>query len=291
MANLHKGYMGYAFINSKKIRFTDASIAAKQEVSAEDMVTGHWDHMAYNYGAVTVDGSISGPIDEKWGSDLYTWAVKRDNCGLLTTSSADLYYYCNGKKISFSSILANTVNISCSAGDVAQFTMDIISAGKPTITDTASTTLFTEARKLITWDKVGVTIGTISGNPPGVTALSATDVNFESFSFDVSNNVEAKYRLKNNANEGLFPFELVAGMRTITGSITVYNVPINVTGNADKWADYVAKDTGKITFYLDTFSVTANVQFHRVEPGLSSDVITSTVAFTGVTEQTGLPWK
>ncbi len=289
MANLHKGYMGYATINGTKLRFTDASFAVKQEVSAEDMVTGHWDHMAYNYGPATIDGSISGPVTESFANattGLYTWAVKRDNCGLLTTSSAVLYYYCNGTQISFPKILANSINISCSAGDVAQFSMDVVSADKPTYA-TATNTPWNTPEKLITWDKVGVAV---SGTGPGGTALSNANVNFENFSIDVSNNVEAKYRLKNNATEGLFPFELVAGMRGITGSITVYNIP--GAYGVDKWADYTAATTSTITFSLgDAGSITAKVQFHRVEPGLSSDVITSTVAFTGVTEQTGTPWK
>jgi len=46
-----------------------------------------------------------------------------------------------------------------------------------------------------------------------------------------------------------------------------------------------------LTFNIGNLAITMNVRFHRVQPASSTGLITSTVAFTGVGHQNGLPWE
>ena len=131
---------------------------------------------------------------------------------------------------------------------------------------------FTDAEKLVTWDKVGVSI---TGNG----GYAGPDT-FSNFEITVSNNVETAYAL---GQTDLFPFDLVPGLRTITGSVSAYNVP--TANGADNWDAYDAGTVGTITFDIGGLSVSALVRFHRVEPASSVGPIISTVGFTGVTSQ------
>ena len=166
------------------------------------------------------------------------------------------------------------MNFSCTAGDVAQFSIDVMGTAAGAWSDTNPPHI-TTSEKLITWDKVSVSL------PGGYGAL-----NYQSFSFDISNNLEAAYTL---SQDNLFPVDIVPGLRSISGSLTVYNAP-DFNG-ADAWDDYLATDTDSITFNIGDLSVTMKAVFHRVLPASSTGLVTSTVAFTGVGHQTGSPWE
>ena len=65
MGSVFPGYRGLADIGGVgQVRFADASITAKQEVEAPDLIMGDWDHDAYVYGKIEVGGTISGPVTE-----------------------------------------------------------------------------------------------------------------------------------------------------------------------------------------------------------------------------------
>ena len=283
---VNPGYTGYAEIAGDKVRFTDASITARQEINAQDLIMGHWDHNAYVFGPVTVDGSISGPVTENFvgtAGSIWEWATKRSgDCGELAKQTVDLYYFCDagvaygiaGRK--FEDLQVNSVNFSCSAGDIAQFSIDVMGATPPSnISSTAADHTLEE--KLVTWDKVGVTIidGTGSTLP--------IDVKYSNFDFTITNNLEVVYGI---GQPDLYPFEIVPGLRGLTGSLSAYNVP--ETLGADTWDDYAAGDYGTITFAIGTATFTFNVQFHRMEPASSVGPIISTIGFTGVGHQATL---
>jgi hypothetical protein len=177
-------------------------------------------------------------------------------------------------------MLVNSLNFTCAAGDIANFSIDIMgsSAGAWQVQDPPH---FTDAEKLITWDKVNVQVG---GTGPGASVL--TSVNYSNFDFTIGNNLEMVYAL-NQAN--LFPFEIVPGLRTITGSLSVYNTP-EVDG-VDRWDDYLASNFSSIVFDVGGLTITMQVQFHRVEPASATGPIISTVGFTGVGHQTGSEWE
>jgi len=290
MGNVFPGYRGLADIGGiGQVRFADANIAAKQEINAPDIIMGDWDHDAYVYGPIEVGGTISGPVTETFvsgsaGGSLWEWAVQRSGeCGTLDTETVQLFYYCGGTDSNtrtFNNMLVNNVNFSTAAGDIAQFSIDILgdSAGDWT---SAVPPHFTDAEKLITWDKVSVAI-----TPGDEDFTVPTNIAFSNFDFTVSNNLEIVYSL---GQPNLFPFEIVPGLRTITGSISVYNTP--ESSGVDTFDDYIAANIGTISFDIGGLAIDMKVRFHRVEPAAATGPIISTIGFTGVGHQTGSVWE
>jgi len=290
MGNVYPGYRGLADITGVgQVRFADANITATQTINAPDLIMGDWDHDAYVYGPIEVGGSISGPVTETFvsgalGGGLWDWGVKRSGeCGTLDDETVHLYYYCGGTDSNnreFTGMLVNNLNFSCSAGDIAQFSIDVMgsSAGA---WQTGNPPHFTTAEKLITWDKVGVTIapGDEDFTPPA-------NIAYSNFDFTIANNLEIVYSL---GQANLFPFEIVPGLRGITGSISVYNTP--EASGVDAWDDYLATGIGTIAFDIGGLAISMLVRFHRVEPASATGPIISTIGFTGVGHQTGAAWE
>jgi hypothetical protein len=279
--NIHPGYMGYANIGGTNVRFADANITARQDVLIPDMVMGNFDRAAYTFGKVEVGGSISGPVTESFAAgagSIWDWAFTRDSCGALTAKDVSLYYFCGGDNGSrtFPQVLANNCTFSCAAGDVAQFSVEVMGATAPTWGGGVSGNTITTTEKLLTWDKVGVSIASGGVSVPTNALLS----NFE---FTINNNVQAMYAITDGSN--YFPTALVPGLRTITGSISCYD-PQAFNG-VDGYDNFEA-DGGRstISFSIGSTSVSFKVQFHRVEPTLSAGPIVATVAFTGAGVQT-----
>ena len=315
MAIVNPGYRGIAYLDAigggTNVRFASADVSAKQEVVADDLIMGDWDRDAYYYGKIEVGGSISGPVTETFTGGIaacgatssgdegvFQWAATRTApCGSLTESGLTLYYYCDsdtgeGRSKAFTGMKVNSLNFSCTAGDVAQFSIDVMGKSASTWNESAIPH-FTTSEKLITWDKVSVGIGTPgcssetrgdAGHMP--TAAEVLLLNYQSFSFDISNNLEAAYSL---SQANLFPVDIVPGLRSISGSLTAYNAP-NFNG-FDTWDDYWADGIVPLTFNVGNLSIVMNVRFHRVQPASATGLITSTVAFTGVGHQDGAPWE
>ncbi|MFA7219221.1 MAG: phage tail tube protein [Synergistaceae bacterium] len=288
IGDIRAGYMGYANIaGANAIRFSDANLAVRQEVNAPDLVMGNFNRMAYVYGPAQVDGSISGPVTENFAaggtSSVWGWATTRDACGLLTANTVDLYYFCGsatGSEAarSFGEMYVNSVTFSCSAGDIAQFSIDVLGAGDPTppawIPGSSGVSGAAE-EKLLTWDGIDLTVS--GPNAPTSTVYS----NFE---FTLSNNLEPVYAMHSTAN--YYPFDVVPGLRTISGSLSAYNVPSGTDG-AYGYDDPLnaASSRGTVSFSIGALTIECYVKFHRVEPTASVGPIVSTIAFTGVGEQ------
>lgn len=279
--SINAGYMGLAQIGGATLRFSDASISAKQEVVIPDLVMGDYDHDSWYYGPISIDGSISGPIDEAFSGDIWTWATSRGSCGELTDQELIISYFCsqggtNGLRVP--QALANTLTINATAGDVANFSVDVIGSGKDgndpefgnqTLSDT-------DTRRLVTWDKLGLTI---TGND----GIVFTDEVISAFEISIANNVTPAYSLGSGT---LWPTELIAGIRTITGSITVYNIP---AGPFDmvSWDNYSTNSIGTVSFNLGTGGTkSVNVRWHRISPTATPGPVTATMAFSGVGHQT-----
>jgi hypothetical protein len=295
---VNAGYRGIALIDGLPFRFSDANIAAKQTVQAPDLVMGDWDKDAYVYEKVDISGSINGPVTETFldsQDGILGWAAGRDPlCGGLETKNIELQYYC-GHSRSFENLFVNSMSFSVAAGDIAQFSIDVIGAELGTTASPNPPEHFTKAEKLLTWDKVNVVIDNAESLTDPVPTTTPTDTNglkYSNFEFSVNNNVEPVYGL---GQDNLLPFDIVPGIRTITGSISVYNVP-DFDG-ALTFEDYCSGNESIISFSLSSLcsggsptAVAMRVRFHRIEPTLSSGVIISTVGFTGVSHQSGFPW-
>jgi len=287
--NVNAGYRGIATIAGNQVRFADANITARQEIEAPDLIMGDWDHDAYVYGKIEVGGTVSGPVTQTFtdgANSVLAWACGRtDPCGTLTAEDVKLYYFC-GSSREFTNLFVNSLSISCAAGEVAQFSVDVVGTGAAGFV-AETPPHFTTPEKLVTWDKVNVTVGGTCDE------ASIANLRFSNFEFTVANNVETVYGL---GQTDLFPFDIVPGLRTITGSLSVYNTP-DFNGQ-DTWDDYCAEDTCDLTFTLgeascaftEALTITMKVRFHRIEPTSSVGPIISTVGFTGVTHQSGFPW-
>ena len=300
--SIHPGYMGQANIGGFTTRFGSASIAAKQTVEIPDLVMGHWDRAAYNFGKIEISGSISGPATETFANvssdpanSIFGWAYDRGNCGGLTAKTVNLYYYCdattsNSNSRTFGNVYANACTFSCAAGDIAQFSVDVIGAEAPVWAHTDAVTPITTTEKLITWDNVGVTI--TSGT--GITI--ATSALLSNFEFKIANNVQAVYAMNRGniggiPNGGFFPAAMVPGLRNISGSISCYDPQTFDgvagfdtaldSGSTSPWNADTSRAT--IAFNLgSTVHVSFRVQFHRIEPELGVGPIISSVGFTAV---------
>lgn len=295
MGNVYAGYRGLADIAGVgQVRFADASISARQTINAPDLIMGDWDHDAYVFDKIEVGGTISGPVTETFvsgsggGTGVWNWGVKRSApCGLLNSATTTLYYYCGGSDYrarQFTGMYVNTLGFSCAAGDIAQFTIDVMGSGLGPNNGWLNTDPphFTTAEKLITWDRVTLSI-TPGPNPEFTPPVN---IAYSNFDFSIANNLQVVYSL---GQANLFPFEIVPGLRTITGSISVYNTPR--ADGKDRWIDYLAADVSTINFNIGGLTLAMKVRFHRVEPASSVGPIISTVGFTGVTHQTGTAWE
>lgn len=294
IGSVNPGYTGYAELSlaSNPVRFTDASINVRQEINAPDLIMGHWDHNAYVYGPIEIGGSMSGPVTENFVTDtaaLWGWATNRGSgCGALTTQDLTLHYYCDrlggdGKTRTFPDMLPNSLSFSVAAGDIAQFTIDVMGAGQPsppTWSAGVDPTITTE-EKLVTWDNVAVALTVDQGDiSTGTLGTSC----FSNFEFTINNNLEAVYAICDGSN--YYPFDIVPGLRTITGSLSAYNIP-EVEG-AVNYSDFTANQQATITFTIAGLDFAFKCRFHRVEATSSVGPIISTIAFTGVGEQASL---
>lgn len=283
---INAGFMGSAQIEgiADALRYESANISAKQELITRDLAMGDWDMDSYAYDKITLGGSISGPVDEKFIADdgIMKWATAREApCGTITGKSVDLYYFCGGTEETggfshayFDQMLCNSFELSATAGDLVTFNMELVGSGVP-VFDNSGSVAVTEARKLVTWEKINLAIS-------GGAVTFAAGTLFQSFSIRVSNNVTPAYSL---GQDNLYPAQLIVGMRRIEGSITVYN--ISGDGAPIKYDGYTADLTSTLT-WLD---IPTKVQFMRPDPSASAGPITSTINFVGVTHQDGAFWN
>jgi hypothetical protein len=294
---IHQGFRGIANIGGTLLRFETADISAKQAINAPDLVMGHEDRMAYNYGAITYDGTISGPITEDWlgATNIFDWACYRGeygSCSNLEKHDIHLYYYCNRDKL-FTDCLVNTLDFSATAGEAANYSLGVIAlnSGDGPFGDAAPPNK-TNPEKIVTWENLDLTINTSVADDKS-SAADLADIAIQAFTININNNITPQYSL---GQPDLTPYDLVHGLRSISGSITAFDVP-KVDG-VKTFDEYCAGNEATLEFKLETTScggatigpIVVRARFDRIQPSLSSGILTSTVTFTGVSAQTGAPW-
>ncbi len=275
MATINQGYMGWATVFGAKTRFSTADIAVRQTPEIPDLVMGDWDHDAWHYGPIAIDGSMSGPVTERFvggAGSIWESATKRSEpCGTLASGSGniDLNYYCGPgggrNQRLFKACLIDSMSFSCTAGDVANFSINFIGAEDDHPWGNYGGR-YQEPEKIVTWDAIK-----LSGD--------AIDTGVQSFEFTINNNIEVVYAMHEDAN--FFPFALVPGLRTLTGSLSIFNIPSGDFG-ADSYYLYDANTPHSLEVDIAGTAFTIPCAFHRIEPQSAVGPIVTTVGFTSV---------
>jgi hypothetical protein len=357
---VHMGYIGVAaiqsshFNNTKPIPvfLTGSSLNPVQNINAPDLVQGQFVKHAWNFDKIEIGGNITGPIDENHSSVFDAAWVRKVPTGFtedpftstavapgselspdhLVVEDMTIYiaYYRSGTAKDlrvFGNCAINSYELTVTAGDVASFTIDFYSAGTTAFAGEPTDALNTQelpstgdqltapCAKLVTWDRCAFKIEDSAGDniPIGVQA----------FTFTVNNNLQRVYKIRSNevAAMTLYPVELVAGFRDVTGNVTVYagdrtdagstpgapeeqfkpatvNDP-NATSppnervfGADSWGSY-APDNMKLTTTVDvgtglsglddgSIHIAFEAVYRRPEATAKTDLQTYTLNFQGL---------
>jgi len=203
---------------------------AVQSVNTPRLVVGAYVPTGYHWNKVEVGGNFSGPLHEN-ASDLSALALDRAEGDHMANSIAvGIAFFGPGSSSGkhFTGCNVNTLTITATAGDVINFTIDFVGMYPPT--DFSSSYEGIACAKLLTWDRLA--IGHDGGDPA------------QSFTMTINNNLERQYNL-DGGGDGyeLYPIDITAGMREITGTIVMYamsgmpdfgpgltNVSVNVDG-------------------------------------------------------------
>jgi hypothetical protein len=282
MSIIKPGFRGYAEIDgtNNKLRFNSFGVNATQDVEAPDMVMGDDTHDAWAYGKIDVAGSISGPVTESTGAfidALEANLVEEDG------ATINVKYY-DGYTRTFTGVRLNSYSFNVSAGEVVQFTIDLIGI---TVEDgPADMQGYTKGEKLVTWDKSSIRVGDLhfdENGEPNYTALGFYN-GLQSFSFTASNNFQRQFVL---GRSDLFG-DLVEGMKDVTGNIVSYQDKASeantIASGVNYWDEYDGDYAYPISFYIgDNLIVSATVRFSRGTSELSTGPVVTTMAFKGVT--------
>ena len=241
---VHMGYIGSAQISSVQasipatpIFLTGSSINPVQNLNAPDIVQGQYVKHLWNYGPIEIGGNITGPVasnhqsvfDAAW----YRYGVTESSGVATSTNPTDgdhmnaedivleiSYYRSSGRK--FNRCAINSYEVSVMAGDVANFTVDFMGAAVPLGSGVegqygASYNYPASCLKLVTWDRCSFGL-----TPLPTFGTDAFEV--QAFTFTVNNNIQRIYKIDTSGNpqDKLYPLELVAGFRDLTGSVTVF---------------------------------------------------------------------
>jgi len=187
---------------------------------------------------VEVGGNIQAMVDQ-YHSSIFSAAWQRhdtypDHMADEAIVVKIAYYRSNAGANSarqFNNLAMASYELTVTAGDVASFTAEFmgVSSATPALQKCAVPTS-PGCRKLVTWDRCSFT-------------LTGKNIAVQSFTFSVNNNLTRLYKVKSSADAGdpastLFPVELLAGFRDVTGTVTVFagdgGYP---SGNTDGSAD------------------------------------------------------
>ena len=295
MANIHMGYMGHCTLTASgtttQYLITGSSLNAVQTINAPDLVAAWYLRKGWNYGKVEIGGNVTGPLHDL-ATSLWSESLVRSDARdhMLTKDiEVDLAFY-KAKGLKFSNCSIGTLELTATAGEVVNFTIDFMGSKAPDSTDYTTAVdcldadVTTPCSKLITWDRVQF----------GVSTLASTS-NFQSFTFTVNNNLERQYSITGDivGTADLYPVDITAGLRNVSGTVSMYAegplclgrgiFPLGNFG-ANKYDDYDASDRTTVTFAIDTIvpSTAVDVVFNRPESSATVGTTIYTLNWTAV---------
>ena len=326
----HQGFIGSAWIQTTAnptgigLFLTGSSLNPVQEINAPDIVQGQIVKHLWNEGKIEIGGNIQANIDENhqsifdaaWNRNT-TYPDHMDEEHIVVKIS---YYRSAGANARIVNNLAiASYEVSVNAGDVATFTCEFMGASvydNGALTPALQVENFNNpaaCAKLVTWDRCFFTI-------------TGFNVAIQSFTFNVNNNLQRVFKIRSSntvaQNEDpaatLYPVELVAGFRELTGSVTAfagdagtgdtpdegapesqfqpagaswlpnYNATVAKFG-AENWSAYEANDMkSQVEFVIGEGMATPIIDqtfqavFKRPEASAKTDIQTYTLSWTGL---------
>ena len=217
--------------------------------------TGNVQKRTYRYSPAIARANISGPVPEDDFKNIIDLAVSGREFDL------DLVFYRrDAPHVHIGKAIVSSLTIDIKAGDVAQFSMEVVGAEYVFLTGASSPANCT---KLVTWDQC---------------IVEATPIAYDMASFSVSINnppipiYTSKWTTDEESN-GMMPQKIRIGMQEVTGTIGVYGpVPINVPS------------LGTVKFDLNGVSKTIQAVFIQPKDEASTGPYIRSVTFAGVNE-------
>lgn len=219
MVIVERGYMGIASLSGTKFRVMDFNVNLKQEALFYDHTIGLRDSIPSSITGGKGDVGARNEQKVLWrpgtkivnGSLSFPWTDK--NTGLFfeearkgSTFSLSFMYTCDSLSRVFRECKVNSYTLRATQGDIVTSSVDIIAKGMDNSTFQSE---YAENEKLITWDAVGLVIGSIN----------AAIVSFE---ITINNNCIPIYTSGQNFTN-LEPKDIRVGMQTMSGSVSFYN--------------------------------------------------------------------
>ena len=218
MYTISSGFMGFAEIDGVKVRCTDMSVDLEQDALFYNHIYGLRDQIATGSGTKgeaaqgtinigkkfmrpgvkIMKGSISFPVVEQGLSSIFK------NAKEARIIPIKIIYDCeNGYTIR--ECIIDNFSITCSGGEIISATISFTGRYYNTI----GGNFIMSTDKLITWDKLNISIGGIS-QP------------IQSFNLSVVNSCVLIYTSGDNTTNNLFPSDMRIGQQEVTGSISFF---------------------------------------------------------------------
>jgi hypothetical protein len=229
------GYMGSATIGGIPVYLTGSSLNPVQQINAPDVVQGNVIKRVWNWGKVEVGGNCTGPLAQNMGG-IWDSAIQRTNDLPYPIGGYDVAIsYIEGGSRSFSGVHINTMEVSVTAGEVAQFSIDFLGAGYTGVGGGGGGGPSSTCVVLVTWDQCDASVSGAGGD-----AVQGASLN-------LNNNLERIYRLNQN---DMNAYTVLAGFKEITGSVSYYADGQPGEGTAS--IQNCAQDTGNVSLSFGT---------------------------------------
>jgi hypothetical protein len=262
------GYLGYALIGGTGYFLTGSSLNAVQTVNAPRLVAGSYVIKGFNMGKVEIGGNLTGPLHE-YAQPLISQALERSGEGDHMDKEVEvgIAFFGEGSPSGklFEGCSIASLTVSATAGDVINFAVEFM--GKTPPSDFSSVYEGVPCSKLLTWDRMAVDCG--------------LDSPIQAFTTTINNNLERQYNIQDI--NSLYPVDITAGIREITGTISLYANEGMPPFGADSFDDYPAAPQLSIDVSIDgLMSLSIPAVMHRPEGAATTGAAIYTLGFTSV---------
>ena len=283
MADLKAGYIGIAQLESGlKIRCIDFNVNPQQDALFYNHAIGLNDTVPTNSSTkgevvgtiqtqrriwrpspIALSGGMSFPATEGNLQEMF------DHMKYGTYFNLDFEYYCETQR-KFTNCRLNSYNFSITAGDIINTTVDLQALD---VEDNTGHIGNSDPEKLITWDKVEISISGDSGIDNSY--IQGLDIN-------VNNNLTPIYTANpGTAMDNLLPYDLRLGMQEVTGNLTLF------LKEGREYIPTTLTDAIVISITAPSFTTDVNVVLRPRDLNGAIGPIVTSIPFVGVDKAFG----